>query len=273
MARMAIVEALSSSEGQSPGTPMLLCVAEQDRPGRTAELDERLFREIEDATELHFGEDSAVIPYGRVGVAMALAEARTLLRARRVARCLVVAVDSFLNAATLSYLERADRLLTPANPNGIIPGEGAAAILVGVPAHSNGLVCDGIGFGREPGPLGSDRPTRADGMTQAIKLAIADAGHSMDEVDFRISDLSGEQYFFKEAALALTRTVHAPKGEIDLWHPAECTGEVGSVAGGSVLVLAESAFRKNFGKGDRILAHFAGDDDRRAALSLRYVEG
>jgi 3-oxoacyl-[acyl-carrier-protein] synthase-1 len=39
---------------------------------------------------------------------------------------------------------------------------------------------------------------------------------------FRITDVSGERYYFKEAALALSRTLRS-EGEIDLWHPAKAS--------------------------------------------------
>jgi 3-oxoacyl-[acyl-carrier-protein] synthase-1 len=42
----------------------------------------------------------------------------------------------------------------------------------------------------------------------------------MHDFDYRIADISGEQYYFKEAALALARTLRRRKPEFDLWHPA-----------------------------------------------------
>jgi 3-oxoacyl-[acyl-carrier-protein] synthase-1 len=107
-------------------------------------------------------------------------------------------------------------------------------------------------------------------MTYAIKAALADAGREMHDMDFRITDLSGEHYYFKEASLALSRTLHRPKEEFDLWHPAECTGETGALAGVAVVALADAACRKNFTKGPDIVAHMANDGGQRAALSLHF---
>ena len=72
----------------------------------------------------------------------------------------------------------------------------------------------------------------------------------MHHVDLRIADLSGEQYYFKEATLAVARTLRQRKEEFDIWHPAECVGEVGAVAGICVIALADAACRKAYGKGD-----------------------
>jgi 3-oxoacyl-[acyl-carrier-protein] synthase I len=133
-------------------------------------------------------------------------------------------------------------------------------------------MCTGIGFGREAAHIDSGEPLRAEGLSLAIKAALTDAGCAMHDMDFRITDLSGEQYYFKEAALALSRTLRQRKEEFDIWHPAECIGEQGAAAGLAVVALADAACRKAFTKGPNILAHMANDAGQRAALSLQYRE-
>ena len=126
---------------------------------------------------------------------------------------LIAAVDSLLSWPTLTHYEQRDRLLTSGNSNGFLPGEGAGAILVG-PGGVAALECTGIGFGIEPSPVDAETPLRADGLTQAIKAALADAGCAMHDIDYRIADVSGEQYYFKEAALALARTPAAAQARV-----------------------------------------------------------
>jgi 3-oxoacyl-[acyl-carrier-protein] synthase I len=92
----------------------------------------------------------------------------------------------------------------------------------------------------------------------------------MHDIDYRITDLSGEQYYFKEAALALSRTLRKRKEEFDIWHPAECTGEAGALAGVSVLSVADAACRKAYTKGPAIVAHMAADAGQRAAITLAW---
>jgi 3-oxoacyl-[acyl-carrier-protein] synthase I len=184
---------------------------------------------------------------------------------------LIAATDSFVSWPTLSHYEREGRLLTARNSNGFMPGEGAGALLVGKSDGSaSELLCSGIGFAREAAHLDSGEPLRAEGLSQAIKAALADAGCEMHHMDFRITDLSGEQYYFKEAALALSRTLRQRKEEFDIWHPAESTGEQGAVAGAAVIALADAACRKAYSKGPNILAHMANDSGQRAALALRF---
>lgn len=272
MASLAIDEALDGiPKTEWLRLPLILCVAEKERPGRMAGLDGELFLKIEDELGVRFSPQSAIVTQGRVGVAVALLQARTLIDHGKLSRVLIVATDSLLSWPTLSHYERCTRLLTAQNSNGFMPGEGAGALLVGPPAGVSGeLVCTGIGFAREAAHIDSEEPLRADGLSQAVKSALADAGCEMHDMDFRITDNSGEQYYFKEAALALSRTLRKRKEEFDIWHPAECTGEVGATSGVSIVTAAQAACDKHYTKGPSVLAHMANDAGQRAALSLHY---
>ena len=272
MAAMAIEEALAGiARKEWRRIPLLLCVAEPDRPGRLDGLDDQLFLDIQTELDAQFSPQSVIVAHGRVGVAVAMAQARALLDQGKITRVLIAATDSLVSWPTLSHYERGDRLLTPSNSNGFMPGEGAGALLVGADGGAaDELLCTGIGFAREAAHLDSGEPLRAEGLSQAIKTALSDAGCEMHHMDFRITDLSGEHYYFKEAALALSRTFRQRKEEFDLWHPAECTGEQGAVAGAAVIAVADAACRKAFTKGPNILAHMANDAGQRAALALQF---
>jgi 3-oxoacyl-[acyl-carrier-protein] synthase-1 len=272
MAMMAIEEALADMPGDEwERIPLLLCVAEKERPGRIEGLDDQLFQDMESRLGVRFAVESAVIAQGRVSVALALRHARSLIYEHRLPCVLIAATDSLINWPALNYYEREDRLLTPHNSNGFMPGEGAGALLVGAPQGNQAhLLCTGLGFGFEDAHIQTEKPLRAEGLSLAIKAALAEAECEMHDMDYRITDLSGEQYYFKEAALALTRTLRKRKEEFDLWHPAECTGEVGALAGVSILALADAACRKRYTKGLAILAHMASDQGSRTALSLQF---
>jgi 3-oxoacyl-[acyl-carrier-protein] synthase I len=272
MAAMAIEEALDDVPRVEWGKlPLILCVAETERPGRTAGLDDQLFMRIQAELGVSFTANSVVVARGRVGVAAALVQARVLMAMPAVSRVLVAATDSLLSWSTLSHYDRAHRLLNSDNSDGFLPGEAAGALLLG-PSSSSAtkLVCTGIGFGREAAHIGSEKPLRADGLVLAIRNALADAGCQMHHMNFRISDNSGEQFYFKEAALALARMLRARKSEFGIWHPAECTGEIGATSGAAIISTAQAACRKQYGEGPNILAHMANDAGERAALCLQY---
>ena len=272
MAALAIEEALQDlNKDQWHRLPMLLCVAEPERPGRMAGLDDQLMPQIQSELGVSFAHPSALVPNGRVGVAVALAQARVLIGTSKVPGVLIVGVDSLLSWPTLSHYEREDRLLTESNSNGFMPGEGSGALWVGVDeGRSPQLKCTGVGFGREPAHIDSGEPLRADGLTQAIKASLDDAGRQSHDIDFRITDNSGEQYYFKEASLALTRTLRQGKEAFDIWHPAECTGEAGAASGVAVIATARDACLKGYAPGRNILTHWANDAGQRAAVTLEF---
>jgi 3-oxoacyl-[acyl-carrier-protein] synthase-1 len=271
MAAMAIEECLADVPRKEwSSIPLLLCVAERDRPGRVEGLDDRLFVDLQRALGIEFAVGSAIVAHGRVGMAIALMQARSLIHERKLRHVLVAATDSLLSWPTLSHYERNDRLLTARNSDGFMPGEGAGALLLAPPGGQPELLCTGIGFGVETAPIGSEEPLRADGLAMAIRFATDEASCQVHDLDFRIADVSGEQYYFKEAALALSRTLRQRKEAFDIWHPAECTGEAGALSGASQIALADAACRKAYAPGVNILAHMAGDAGQRAAAVLRF---
>lgn len=272
MATMAIEECLEDIPQDAwLQIPLLLCVAEHDRPGRLAGLDDQLFIDIQQLLGANFSPDSSIVAHGRASMAVAMVAADKLLQQKKCTRVLVAAADSLLTWPTLSVYEKADRLLTEKNSNGFMPGEAGGAVLLGLPSNNIELRCTGIGFAIEKAHLESGEPLRAEGMSTAIKQALANAGHQMHDMDYRITDISGEQYYFKEAALALSRTMRQRKEEFDIWHPAECTGETGAASGMAMLAVADAACRKAYTMGPNIITHMANDSGQRAAAILEFA--
>ncbi|MCK7582583.1 MAG: hypothetical protein MZV65_48085 [Chromatiales bacterium] len=97
----------------------------------------------------------------------------------------------------------------PRNSNGFMPGEGAGAAAGRASRGQGRIACAGIGFGMEKAHIDSGEPLRADGLSAAIKGALADAGCEMHDLDYRITDISGEQYYFKEAVAGFDANVSA----------------------------------------------------------------
>ncbi len=274
MARCAIAECLESAGkiGNPDAIPLLLCAAEENRPGRTENLTEKLLTSVQSELGMRFHDLSALIQRGRASGAIALELAARMIGDKEVQLCIIAGVDSFLSGPTLAAYEDAGRLLTSQNSNGFIPGEGAAAVLVGRPGEekaSTGPVCVGIGSGHETATIDSGLPLRADGLVDAIAAATRSAGVGIGDLDFRITDSNGEQYWFKEAALALDRCLRNRKELFDIWHPADCIGEVGAAIGPSVFAVALHAARKSYAFGRGPLCHFSSDDGQRMAVVFR----
>ena len=84
----------------------------------------------------------------------------------------------------------------------------------------------------------------------------------------RIGDLSGEQYYFREAALVLSRLMRQSRDHFDLLHPAECVGEAGALSGVCALVLADELCRTAQLSNPHVLVHVSNDGGQRAAVVL-----
>ncbi|HEX7967738.1 MAG TPA: hypothetical protein VF502_05930, partial [Stellaceae bacterium] len=105
MLARAVLECIGSL-GAAPGTlPLLLCVAERDRPGRTDRVEYELFAELQQRLQYRFHPTSAILPYGRVSIVAALMQARKLIHEQNQSHVLVAGVDSLLVGASLSGFE------------------------------------------------------------------------------------------------------------------------------------------------------------------------
>ncbi len=274
LAALAAREALEGTPCAASDVPILLVTAEEDRPGRFAGLDETLLPDLARRLEISAHPSSQVICEGRIGGVHALVRADGLLRAGSPA-CLVVGVDTLLVARTLESLHDNRRLLTAKHSNGLIPGEAGAALLVTRPGegdNAQSVLCTGVGFAREEASVLSGLPLRAQGLVEAIRAAMDVAGATFDDVDVRISDVQGEQYGFREAALAAQRLMRERKPEFDLWHPADCIGSVGAATLPVLIGIAQDAWVKRYAPGPGAMVHLGDDHHERAALILRTAD-
>jgi 3-oxoacyl-[acyl-carrier-protein] synthase-1 len=268
MAAAAIGECLDMvGPGRAKHVPVLLAVAERSRPGR-AERFPFMLHDVATRLGVVFHRESRLIEDGSVAGAVGLFTARQLIGSGRHQQVIVAGVDSLLTGQNLAALEHAGRLLSPTNSNGFVPGEAAGAVLLAAPQDGAPapVLLRGLGFSREPAPRGSGKPLRADGLVQAICAAVAEAGLALHDCDCRISDVNGEQYRFKEAALAVTRVLRERKAMFSLWHLADTIAEVGAATVPTMLAVLFQAANKDYLPGRTFLGHVSGDGDKRTAF-------
>jgi 3-oxoacyl-[acyl-carrier-protein] synthase-1 len=275
MAAMAVSECFAPIAGQCSliDVPLCVCLPETDRPGRIEGLDSSFLSELNFRIGIDFAKStSQCLSNGRCGGVDGLHWIEEQL-SDGCRYGMIVGVDTFLVSESLAVYHNQNRLLTERYSNGFIPGEAAAAILLTKdPGPGRHLWVIGRGSAKEPAPLGADKPFRADGATAAIKAALQDSKVSPEEIDYRITDANGEQRSFKEASLASLRTVRYKKEILDIWHPADCVGEIGAATVPVALGVALTAGRKNYSPGDTSLMHWGNDAGERAALIARFME-
>ena len=251
--------------------PLLICLAEKERPGRLAGLDTSFLSRLEKKLGYNLHRDSQCLADGAIGGLLALQKAKTLIRDKQATHCLIAGVDSYLTSDTLKSYDSNLRLLTSSNSNGFVPGEGGAALLVCAGDQENeGLKILGIGLGKEEATVDSELPLRANGLTDAIKAAEKASIQTVGDLDFRITDLNGEHYYFKEATIALQRTLKVRKEEFDIWHPNECTGELGAATLPILIGVALVSGIKSYSPGPGVLVHLGNDSGNKGALILKY---
>ncbi len=215
-------------------------------------------------------EDATVLLGGRTGLAAALVRAKNMLAELPIEQVLVIGVDSYLNAADINGYLKEERLFVRGNSDGFIPGEAAAALVLRpAPSDQAGLYIKGVGIAHEAGRHDGSVPSRSQGLTHAIRSACEQAGIAPTEVDFRISDQNGEQFFSRDATNAITRVMMGGS-KVPHLTLADKIGEVGGAAGPAMLAwLARDMSHDAFSPGQLGLAHMANDDGTRCAVVLQ----
>ncbi len=253
--------------------PVLVALAEPDRPGFPSGLAENIINGLQDSLGLNFHPKfSQVISSGHTSGFEALGIAREIMKQHGVSACLVCGVDSYIRAGSLLWLDQHWRLKTEENSDGVIPGEAAAAVLVGMSAAtetSSSVELTGIGFAHEGAGILSQEPLLGLGLSEALRNALAAAGIGFHEVDFRVSDVTGESYGFREQMLSLARVMRARREEgASIWHCAEFIGDTGAAAGVCQLVLAFQAFEKGYAPGNNGVCYTSAVSGGRAVAVL-----
>jgi 3-oxoacyl-[acyl-carrier-protein] synthase I len=253
--------------------PILLGVADEERPHRYVDLDAELLGEVERRLDLSHHANSRLIPKDRVSGVIGLMEAKRLIEGGKAPACIVAGVDSYLSQLVVEvYLDRR-RLVSEGNSNGFFPGEAGCAVLVGPSSQGRADELEILGFGlaQETGTIDSDKPLRAEGMTKAVRAALADAKLPMHDTQYRITDLNGEHYKFKEGVFTVGRLMKKKTIDLyDVWHPIEFLGDIGAAIVPCVLAVALHAGQKRYAPGSRAVCHFGSDNGERAAVITQF---
>jgi 3-oxoacyl-[acyl-carrier-protein] synthase I len=255
--------------------PMLVGLAETGRPAGGAGLAERIVAQVQDAMGLKFHPTlSRGIARGHTAGFEALRAAEEILSNTDVPGCLVCGVDSYINASSLLWLRHQWRLKSEEHSDGVIPGEGASIVFVERKPSAKSqspVAVSGLGFGQEKATVTSEEPLSSIGLAAAARAALAEARVQMHEVDFRLSDVTGEYYGFKEQSLALSRLLRVRRETLPLWHNSDCIGDTGAAAGLGLVIRACHSFQGSYAPGRRAACYTSavGGDRAVAVVELR----
>ena len=166
------------------------------RPG----LSEQNLMEFSGRLQEHLmvdGTPAEMIPSGHAAGLLAIGRCADSLARGRIEIGIAGGVDSYLEPETLEWLEIEERLLTPENPWGFIPGEAAGFCLMTTRKIAEGcgvpflVKLAGFGEAREPHPLGSNGVCTGQGLTSAIRQAVEREGGIGAPIDQTLCDMNG----------------------------------------------------------------------------------
>jgi len=203
-----------------------------------------------------------------------VAEAAEALGEGRCPRALVAAVDSLCFLPVLEELLVAGRLLSGPNPEGIIPGEAAGAILLereesarkrGAPIYA---FVSSWGHGIDPVPRTGGRPSQGRGLTEAFFQAFDGPPTTGGEMGLVVADLNGERQRAMEWTLTEGRIFGPSHRERQLWLPAFAVGECGAAIAAVQAVVAGVALAKNLANGEQVALYSSDDGGETRVLCL-----
>lgn len=194
---------------------------------------------------------------------------------------IVVAVDSWLAPASLVWLEEQHLLhgshikqnnKTHPNPYGRIPGEGAAVLIL-APTDNVPVWCglQGIATGLEDVLLNDDKPCLAQGLSQAARMAITEAGNPV--ITHIVTDMNGEPYRADEYGFTVSRLQNVTRENVQRIAPVLASGDIGCAS--LVMHLAQVAWRLMQSSAQEedttVLVLSSSDDAQRSAVVLKPV--
>jgi 3-oxoacyl-[acyl-carrier-protein] synthase I len=203
-----------------------------------------------------------------------LAQASDLIAKGTVDHVILAGADSLLNRVDLAHLATAHRLTGGDNSQGLVPGEGAAAVCLSAhaPRKTKVPTCVilSVGSAQEANSVLSENFSQGRAMLAALREA-SRAGDADAEplIDFVLSNGNGERYAAWESTLTRSRFYRTRRDRTPVAYPAMSTGETGTASAALALVIARDAFALGYAPGRVAMAEIASDEGLRSAAMLR----
>ncbi len=194
-----------------------------------------------------------IIRKGHAGTAAAIKLAIDSFELDIVNHFLVLAVDSYVEVTSLSWLSGCGRLKLANQPAGLMPGEAAACFLVGrreflsPNSKNSGLQVLGVELSSDPKFENFDSPNPGRVLANTVEKLLKDLAIPLPFSGDIFVDLNGENWRAREFGVALSSL----KKEIfssNISIMTLCTeiGETGVVSGSAALCMAAHAYNRHY---------------------------
>lgn len=187
---------------------------------------------------------------------------------------LLAAADTWLLDDTLQALSIDGRCMGDDNPDGMIPGEAAAALLLTRAddgADSESLYIGGWAQRDEAARLDNDVPNLAEGLCAAIRAAFAQAGQDASDTDVVLAEVGNERFFLDEACAAAVRAFQGCVRAPQTWLVAESLGTTGAAAPLLAACWLREAHARDYHPGFNSVWYSAAEDGRRGAIAFTWL--
>lgn len=271
LAARALREALAPAL-RGPETALLWLVPEAARqhPLSATASDDQLLASLVERLGHPLSPASRVVRSGAAGCVEALGYARELLDAGEVARCVIGGADSLLRPHDLDRLRRDRRLLGPKQSQGLVPGEGAAFVVVARPdpevdpdVEPAPVYVHGLGVDYERNTVAGTAYSVGEAFASALTTALEDAGRREAEIAFVASNHNGERYDAWETAHTHARAYRTRRERLAVHWPASSTGEIGVASGALAILSAANAIAHGYAAGPLASVQLRSEGDLR----------
>jgi len=232
------------------------------------ETDEFLER-IESESGQQFHVKSAV-GEGGAGVLASLHSAKQLLLAGEVDACVVGGVDSLINDSDVKRLRSAGRMLEPGSPQGLIPGEGAAFLMVALEHRFRAAIARIVGMASalEVDSVLVQRCSQGRAFMSALTSAMQESSMPESSISLRVSSVNGEHYAVWESMFYATRFYRTRRDRLPIWYPASSVGDIGAASGTLAIILAALAIAGGNAPGPYAMCESSSETGLRAACII-----
>jgi 3-oxoacyl-[acyl-carrier-protein] synthase I len=275
LALPAVHEAVAPLAEVGVAAVPLVCGVHLERRAEDSALAAALMNELVSAVPMLDRNSSRCLAAGHASALLGLEMAAQWIRGGHTDVALVGGVDTYCDADTVEWLDETGRLHSSQHKDGFVPGEGAAfcALMSAEVATRYGLrplaEIVGCASASEPYPLMSTGTCIGEGLTTTLREALATDATQAKPADWTICDMNGESFRSREWVYAYLRTGKKHRDPLQIWHPADCYGDVGAASGAVLANIAIAAWDREYARGDQALVWTSSDNGYRAAALLR----
>jgi 3-oxoacyl-[acyl-carrier-protein] synthase-1 len=212
-----------------------------------------------------------VVSQGSAGTAVAAWQADQLIGAGRLDRVVVLAVDSYLDRATLGWLGMHGRLKSDDNPAGLIPGEAGACFLLESEkaARERGAVIQAVLLGaaaaHEPAHFFTDDVNTGVGLATAGAAVLPPGSSFLGDV---YVDLNGEPWRGQEYGYARVRLGRSIAEDAPIRLVCDSLGEIGAATGAVSVCMAARSFVRGYDSNRQALVLSSSEHGHVGAMLL-----